>query len=236
MLWSVKFLRILYVILSFFRKVLRYPIKNIKLIWGKRKDFKRRCLLALRTLKNRIILRMYLLHRYKLTGLLIYTEMDTRPSLFRLAIFFSRKMRIPPNTALELVRLVEPIFFALYGFTLPVVVTSCFLSIGYYILANIVGGLLLLLFKLTWPLLGPVVGCILFLIFKLLKFLPIYGIIHFISIFLMIAYFTLMERKIMASIQRRKGPNVNGFHGLLQPLADGLKLLLKEIVVPSRSN
>jgi len=52
----------------------------------------------------------------------------------------------------------------------------------------------------------------------------------------MIAYYTLIERKIMASIQRRKGPNVNGFHGLLQPLADGLKLFSKEIIIPTKSN
>ncbi len=51
-----------------------------------------------------------------------------------------------------------------------------------------------------------------------------------------IAFFTLAERKVMAAIQRRKGPNVVGFWGLLQPLADGLKLLLKEIIIPSGVN
>jgi NADH:ubiquinone oxidoreductase subunit H len=40
----------------------------------------------------------------------------------------------------------------------------------------------------------------------------------------------------MASIQRRKGPNVVGFLGLLQPLADGLKLVIKEMVIPRKSN
>jgi len=50
------------------------------------------------------------------------------------------------------------------------------------------------------------------------------------------AYFTLVERKVMASIQRRRGPNVVGAYGLLQPLADGLKLLVKETIVPSNAN
>jgi NADH-quinone oxidoreductase subunit H len=51
-----------------------------------------------------------------------------------------------------------------------------------------------------------------------------------------IAYYTIAERKIMAAIQRRRGPNVVGFWGLLQPLADGLKLIAKEMVIPSHSN
>lgn len=57
-----------------------------------------------------------------------------------------------------------------------------------------------------------------------------------VPLLISVAYFTLAERKIMGSIQRRRGPNVIGFLGLLQPLADGLKLFVKETIFPSNAN
>ena len=57
-----------------------------------------------------------------------------------------------------------------------------------------------------------------------------------IPLLISVAYFTLAERKIMGTVQRRKGPNVIGYLGLLQPLADGLKLFVKETILPSNCN
>ena len=69
------------------------------------------------------------------------------------------------------------------------------------------------------------------IIITLLKILSIT-----IPLLLAVAYFTVAERKIMGAIQRRRGPNVIGFIGLLQALADGLKLFVKETTLPSNSN
>ncbi len=62
------------------------------------------------------------------------------------------------------------------------------------------------------------------------------SLILIISILIAVAYFTLLDRKVMASMQRRRGPNVVGFFGLLQPLADGAKLLVKEGIIPLQAN
>ena len=61
-------------------------------------------------------------------------------------------------------------------------------------------------------------------------------IIITIPALLIVAYVTVAERKTMASMQRRLGPNVIGYYGLLQAFADALKLLLKEYVSPTQAN
>jgi NADH-ubiquinone oxidoreductase chain 1 len=53
---------------------------------------------------------------------------------------------------------------------------------------------------------------------------------------LTVAFTTVAERKTMASMQRRLGPNIVGYYGLLQAFADALKLLLKEYVGPTQAN
>lgn len=69
------------------------------------------------------------------------------------------------------------------------------------------------------------------IIITLLKILSI-----IIPLLISVAFFTVAERKIMGAIQRRRGPNVIGFIGLLQALADGLKLFVKETTLPTTSN
>lgn len=61
----------------------------------------------------------------------------------------------------------------------------------------------------------------------LLIVLPLLGVV---------AYLTLAERKVIASMQLRRGPNVVGPFGLLQPLADGVKLMFKEVILPTKAN
>jgi len=57
-----------------------------------------------------------------------------------------------------------------------------------------------------------------------------------LNVILTVAFLTLFERKVLASIHKRKGPNWTGFLGILQPLADALKLILKENPVPQNAS
>lgn len=57
-----------------------------------------------------------------------------------------------------------------------------------------------------------------------------------ILLLITVAFFVLVERKVLGSVQRRKGPNVLGIFGLLQSFADAVKLVIKETIIPSNSN
>lgn len=76
------------------------------------------------------------------------------------------------------------------------------------------------LFGFTWP-----------AVWSLAKIIAIVG-----PLMIAVAYLTYAERKVIGYMQVRIGPNRVGFKGLLQPIADGLKLMMKEIIIPSGSN
>ena len=69
---------------------------------------------------------------------------------------------------------------------------------------------------------------VIFIVYELIKFLIIA-----VPVLISVAYLTLAERKVIGYSQTRKGPNVVGIYGLLQPLADGIKLFSKEMVIPN---
>jgi NADH-ubiquinone oxidoreductase chain 1 len=61
-------------------------------------------------------------------------------------------------------------------------------------------------------------------------------LILFLIVFIRVAFFTLLERKVLGYIQLRKGPNKFLIKGIFQPMGDGLKLFFKEVNYPSNIN
>jgi NADH-quinone oxidoreductase subunit H len=68
----------------------------------------------------------------------------------------------------------------------------------------------------------------------MLTLIKILGLV--VPLLICVAFFTVAERKIIGAIQRRRGPNVLGVFGLFQAFADGLKLFLKESILPSSAS
>jgi NADH-quinone oxidoreductase subunit H len=64
----------------------------------------------------------------------------------------------------------------------------------------------------------------------------LYIVVAIVGVLLSVAYLTYAERKVLSAMQRRQGPNTVGPFGLLQPIADGIKLFSKETIIPTQAN
>ena len=73
-----------------------------------------------------------------------------------------------------------------------------------------------------------------FILFLILLFVK--SLLVIVPLIVAVAYYTLLERKVIGYMQARIGPNRTGARGIGQPIADALKLLFKEYVLPTRSN
>ena len=81
---------------------------------------------------------------------------------------------------------------------------------------------------LNWPFWGTYPGQGVIMVAQIMAII--------VPLLLSVAYLTYAERKVIAAMQLRKGPNVVGPFGLLQPIADGIKLLFKETILPAGAN
>jgi NADH-ubiquinone oxidoreductase chain 1 len=70
----------------------------------------------------------------------------------------------------------------------------------------------------------------------IVKLVRVYSVISYVSAILAMAFFTLLERKILGYRQLRKGPNKVSFIGFLQPFADAIKLFTKEVILLKKRN
>lgn len=75
----------------------------------------------------------------------------------------------------------------------------------------------------------------LLIVFSIILWKIVFSLLMLIPILLMVAYSTVLEWKVLSSAQRRWGPNKVGIKGSAQPLIDGIKLILKEIIIPVQS-
>ena len=125
-------------------------------------------------------------------------------------------------------KIIDQAYFSAFLGTIAELITRFILPVIPFVAIGLVA---LLVMGLPFTLDIQLGSSIVFILICVVKFLAVA-----VPLLVAVAYLTLLERKVMASMLRRKGPNVVGAYGLLQPLADGLKLFLKESIVPASAH